>query len=78
MPLAVYGLVLGGTAALSTRFGPLVAVGGASFLISDTLIAFREFMGVPEWVGQLVMPTYVLGQGLIVFGVVQLLRRTPE
>lgn len=76
VPLAVYGLVLGGTAALSTRLGGLVACGGAFFLVSDTLIAFREFMGVPEWIGLLVMPTYELGQGLIVFGVVALLRTT--
>lgn len=74
VPLALYGLVLGGTAALSTRLGALVACGGAFFLVSDTLIAFREFMGVPEWIGLAVMPTYELGQGLIVFGVVALLR----
>ncbi|MBN9612149.1 MAG: lysoplasmalogenase, partial [Actinobacteria bacterium] len=64
IPLAIYGLVLGGTAALSTRFGPLVATGGAFFLLSDTLIAFQEFMDVPVWLDQLVMPTYELGQGL--------------
>ena len=34
------------------------------------------FMGVPAWLGDLViMPTYTLGQGLIVFGTVILLRR---
>lgn len=75
IPLCVYGLVLGGTAALSTRLGPLVAWGGASFLVSDTLIAVREFLEAPDWVGDWIMPTYTLGQGLIVFGVVAALRR---
>lgn len=75
IPLALYGIVLGGTAALSTRFGRLVACGGAFFLLSDTLIAFREFMEVPGWIDDFVMPTYELGQGLIVFGAVAVLRR---
>lgn len=76
IPLAVYGIVLGGTAALSTRLGPVVAWGGAFFLVSDTIIAFREFMDIPAWVGEFVMPTYTLGQGLIVFGAVAALRRS--
>ena len=75
VPLAVYGVVLGLTAAFSTRFGRLVAWGGAFFLVSDTFIALKEFMEVPAWLGDLViMPTYTLGQGLIVFGAVALLR----
>lgn len=75
VPLAVYGIVLGFTAASSPRFGRLVAFGGAFFLISDTFIALKEFMGIPPWLGDLViMPTYTLGQGLIVFGTVTLLR----
>ena len=75
IPLAVYGVVLGLTAAFSTRFGRLVAWGGAFFLISDTFIALKEFMGVPQWLSDVViMPTYTLGQGLIVFGAVVLLR----
>jgi uncharacterized membrane protein YhhN len=75
IPLALYGLVLGGTAALSTRLGPTVAWGGVFFLVSDTLLAFREFLDAPTWAGDLVMITYTLGQGLIVYGVVSLLRR---
>lgn len=78
IPLAVYGLVLGGTAALSTRLGPLVATGGAFFLVSDTLIALREFLDVPSLLSDFVMPTYELGQGLIVFGIVAVLRRSAE
>jgi len=75
IPLAIYGVVLGGTAAMSTRFGLTAALGGAFFLTSDTLIALRQFMGMPSWVGDVfIMPTYTLGQGLIVFAAVMLLR----
>lgn len=75
IPLAVYGVVLGGTAATATRLGAVVACGGAFFLASDSFIAFNEFLGMPQWAADLlIMPTYELGQGLIVFGVVSLLR----
>lgn len=68
----VYGLVLGGTAALSLRCGPVVALGGALFLVSDTLLAFKIFAPVlmPDWAGDLVMITYIAGQGLIAAGLV--------
>lgn len=76
VPLAAYGVVLGLTAALSPRFGRGVAVGGAFFLVSDTCIALKEFVGLPVWLGDLmIMPTYTLGQGLIVYGTLALLRR---
>ena len=41
--VALYGLVLGGTAARATRCDPLIACGGAFFLTSDTILAFRLF-----------------------------------
>ena len=67
--VAVYGLVLGGTAAFAARCHPLIAVGGAFFLASDTLLAFRLFLpsGLPAWSSPAVMLTYTLGQGLIVY-----------
>lgn len=76
--VALYGLVLGGTAAFSARCHPLVAVGGAFFLVSDTLLAFRLFLpdSLPAWISPAVMLTYTLGQGLIVAGaLITLLRR---
>lgn len=75
--VAVYGLVLGGTAALSTRCHPLVAVGGAFFLASDTILAFRLFLpdSLPSWSSPAVMITYTIGQGLIVAGALIALRR---
>jgi len=68
--VAVYGLVLAGTAAFSTRCHPLVAVGGAFFLTSDSILAFRLFLpdALPEWSSPAVMLTYTVGQGLIVAG----------
>lgn len=74
--VAAYGLVLGGTAAFSTRCHPLVVWGGVFFLISDTVLAFRLFTpdAMPQWTSPLVMLTYTLGQGLIVAGALTSLR----
>lgn len=74
--VAAYGLVLGGTAAFSTRCHPLVVWGGIFFLISDTVLAFRLFTpdAMPHWTSPLVMLTYTLGQGLIVAGALTSLR----
>lgn len=72
IPVALYGLVLGGTAVAASRCHPLIAWGGAFFLASDTVLAFRIFMpdAMPDWTSPLVMITYTLGQGLIAAGVV--------
>ncbi|BDZ37845.1 lysoplasmalogenase [Microbacterium suwonense] len=73
--VAGYGLVLAGTAVSSARCHPIVAVGGAFFLTSDSLLAFRLFLPdtAPEWMSPAVMLTYTLGQGLIVYGVLRTL-----
>ncbi|QAY58591.1 lysoplasmalogenase [Microbacterium protaetiae] len=75
--VAGYGLVLGGTAASAARCTPVIAAGGAFFLASDTLLAFRLFLpdAMPDWTSPLVMITYCLGQGLIAAGVVTSRRR---
>lgn len=77
LAVAAYGLVLGGTAAFAARCHPLVAVGGAFFLASDTILAFRLFLpdALPAWSSPAVMATYTLGQGLIVAGALLTLRR---
>lgn len=74
--VAAYGLLLGGTAAFSTRCHALVVWGGVFFLISDTVLAFRLFVpdAMPQWTSPLVMLTYALGQGLIVAGALVTLR----
>lgn len=78
--VALYGLVLGGTATLAARCHPLVAWGGAFFLTSDTILAFRLFTpdAMPDWTSPLVMLTYCLGQGLIAAGVVVGTRRRND
>ncbi|WP_321182042.1 lysoplasmalogenase family protein [Microbacterium algeriense] len=75
--VAVYGLVLGGTAAFSARCHPFVAVGGAFFLTSDTILAFRLFLpdALSSWSSPAVMLTYTIGQGLIVAGALLSLRK---
>lgn len=75
--VALYGVVLGGTAVFSTRCHPLVAVGGAFFLASDTILAFRLFLpdSLPSWSSPAVMLTYAIGQGLIVAGALVTLRK---
>lgn len=75
--VAVYGLVLGATAAFSTRCHPLVAVGGAFFLASDTLLALRLFLpdSLPSWSNPAIMATYTIGQGLIIAGALIALRK---
>jgi uncharacterized membrane protein YhhN len=71
VPVAIYGVVLGGTAASAARCHPLIAWGGALFLTSDTILAFRLFTpeAAPSWTSPLVMLTYCLGQPLIAAGV---------
>ncbi|MDP5226593.1 MULTISPECIES: lysoplasmalogenase [Arthrobacter] len=74
--VGAYGVVLAGTAATSARCGAVVAWGGAFFLCSDSILAFRLFLAeaMPDWTGPAVMVTYTLGQGLIVAGAVRALR----
>jgi hypothetical protein len=75
--VAVYGLVLGATAAFSTRCHPLVAIGGAFFLASDTVLALRLFLpdSLPAWSNPAIMATYTIGQGLIIAGALIALRK---
>ncbi|WJL95350.1 lysoplasmalogenase family protein [Microbacterium sp. ET2] len=75
LPVAIYGLVLGGTAIAASRAGVMIAVGGAFFLTSDSILAFDLFWPeAPTAVtGPLVMLTYTIGQGLIALGAVRAL-----
>ena len=79
--VAVYGIVLGATAAFSARCPPVVATGGALFLASDTILAFRLFLpgGLPAWSDPAIMLTYTIGQGLIITGtLLALQKRRPD
>ncbi|WEK60210.1 MAG: lysoplasmalogenase [Candidatus Microbacterium colombiense] len=75
--VAIYGVVLAGTAAFATRCDPVVAAGGAFFLASDTILALRLFLpgSLPAWSSPVIMLTYTLGQGLIVAGILIALDR---
>lgn len=77
VPVMIYGLLLVATAAMASRCGPVIAWGGAWFLVSDAILAFRIFApeAMPAWTGGAVMLAYTAGQGLIVAGIVAALRR---
>lgn len=68
IPVAVYSLLLTATAVFSAARGVLTGVGGALFLVSDSLIAFRiADMELPMH-GLLVMLTYMAAQYLLASG----------
>ncbi|MGW3494890.1 lysoplasmalogenase [Streptomyces sp. NPDC001020] len=72
IPVAGYSLLLTAMAYGSTRLGPLAGVGGALFLLSDTLIA----AGIADWPplpgpDVWVMFTYVVAQFLLAWGVLE-------
>lgn len=71
VPIVVYGLALTAMAMLATGLGRLAGWGGAIFMLSDALIALDAFteLGLPAH-GFWVMLTYVVGQALIVLGVI--------
>ncbi|MFF1868961.1 lysoplasmalogenase [Kitasatospora herbaricolor] len=69
IPVAVYSLLLTSTAVTSARLGWRTGLGGALFLLSDTLIAtqladWRELPGHQFWV----MATYIVAQYLLASG----------
>ncbi|WBU38472.1 lysoplasmalogenase [Homoserinibacter sp. YIM 151385] len=70
-PVLVYGLVLGFMAAASTRANLVTALGGALFLASDSLLAFRLFTPALQSSGEdfLIMLLYIASQLLLVVGV---------
>lgn len=76
-PVMIYGLLLAGTAAMASRCGPVIAWGGAWFLVSDAILSLRIFLPetMPDWTSGMVMLTYTLGQGLIAAGIIAALRR---
>lgn len=73
-PVVIYGVVLGAMAVAALRLGVLVALGGALFVVSDTVLAIMRFLpdaALPAH-DLIVMTTYIAAQGLIAWG---LLRR---
>ncbi|MEQ1736920.1 MAG: lysoplasmalogenase [Rhodoglobus sp.] len=73
IPVAIYGAVLGLSAAAALGTNRMVAVGALVFLLSDTVLAFKMFW--PDfslWQADLIiMFGYLVGQGLIAVGTVR-------
>lgn len=75
VPVAIYGVVLVGMAALATGVNRVTAVGAALFVISDSLLALSQFTDVDLPAHSfIVMLTYIAGQGLIAVGVIHRLQ----
>lgn len=73
IPVAVYGLVLGAMGAVALSCNRWIAIGGALFVVSDTLLGLDRFLPGFEF-GQIdtaIMLTYLAAQGLIAFGVLR-------
>lgn len=70
LPVLVYGTALAAMAVAALDTGvPAVAVGGAAFLVSDSILALDTFCGVSIPGGDgLVMLTYTAAQALIASG----------
>lgn len=78
VPVVVYGVVLTAVAVLAT-FDGVAAVGGALFIVSDSLIALDSFVAGYALPGHgfWVMLTYVAAQVLLAVGVLRTLRGAP-
>jgi uncharacterized membrane protein YhhN len=77
-PVAAYALMLTATAVTSLWYGGRSGLGGALFLISDTLIGARLAGHDFPLRGPLVMATYGAGQFHLAAGVVHGIAGTPE
>lgn len=76
VPVLIYSLALLTMAVLALGLSPLTGLGGALFLISDSLIALTALSDrLGPSAGDWIMPTYILGQLLIVRGVLQVVGR---
>lgn len=70
VPVIAYGLAIVVMAVLATGIDRVAAIGAVLFLVSDTFIAVRAFVGLELPLhGVWVMLTYVLGQALLVTAV---------
>ncbi|WP_157414611.1 lysoplasmalogenase [Agromyces allii] len=81
VPVALYGLVLGLMAAFAASRGPVMAIGGALFVVSDSVLGLGRFLPGYEFAVSgfdlhdlTVMSTYLAAQLLISIGVLAALR----
>ena len=74
VPVLIYSLALLTMAVLALGLSPLTGLGGALFLISDSLIALTALTDrLGDSASNWIMPTSILGQLLIVRGVLKVL-----
>ncbi|WP_173922087.1 lysoplasmalogenase [Agromyces sp. Marseille-P2726] len=75
-PVALYGLVLAAMAAASAWHGPLVAAGGALFVLSDSVLGSGRFLPGYDFPlhDLVVMASYLMAQAFIAAGVLRTLR----
>lgn len=78
IPVAMYGLVLGVMGAIGLSCNRYIAVGGALFVVSDTILGLNKFLpGFELWqVHFFIMFTYVAAQALIALGIIRWAWRT--
>jgi uncharacterized membrane protein YhhN len=71
-PIVLYAAAIGTMAMCASMHGRWVAIGGAFFVVSDSLLAFGRFLPGYEFAAHdfAVMSTYLAAQGLIAWGVV--------
>ncbi|WP_448809560.1 lysoplasmalogenase [Agromyces bauzanensis] len=76
VPVALYGLVLAAMAATAALHGRLVAIGGALFVLSDSVLGLGRFLPGYDFPlhDLVVMTSYLAAQGLIAAGVLRILR----
>lgn len=79
VPVVIYGVALTLMAMLSNGLGIIAGVGGAVFFVSDAMIALRSFAELaPPASGFWIMLTYLLGQALIIVGVLRRVEVSAE
>lgn len=73
IPVAIYGLVLGAMGAIALSCNRYIALGGALFVVSDTILGLNKFLpGFELWqVHFLIMLSYLAAQGLIALGIIR-------
>ena len=79
IPVLIYSFALLAMAVLALGVSPLTGLGGALFLLSDSLIALTALSDrLGDGAGDWIMPTYIVGQLLIVRGVLAVLSATRD
>ncbi|MGW9169389.1 lysoplasmalogenase [Agromyces sp. NPDC055658] len=76
VPVVAYALVIGAMAVSASLHGGWIALGGALFVVSDSVLAMGRFLPGYEFAAHdlAVMSTYLAAQGLIAFGVLLAVR----